>query len=188
MGSTRGRILQTAVAVFAERGTDGGSMREIAKRAGVNVATAYHHFGSKRDLVLAIFRELGFVDAPDGWDFEPLGDLDPAERLAQIMVGAWALMGVGAEVVRIAVLEALKGDEDVQSVFATWRDQGQRRLEDVLVRTGLASESQAPSRALAVRRTLWGIFVEHLMYGPFDLEVLAAGAREAAGSLVEAWS
>jgi AcrR family transcriptional regulator len=54
--ATRRRILAAAGALFAERGFRAATMRAIAQRARVNLAAAHYHFGSKRDLYLAVVR------------------------------------------------------------------------------------------------------------------------------------
>lgn len=48
------RILDAAEEMFAERGFDGASMRQLASAARVNVATAYYHFGSKEEVLAAV--------------------------------------------------------------------------------------------------------------------------------------
>ena len=48
--ATRARILAAARGLFAKRGLGGTSTREIAKMAGVSVATLHHHFGNKETL------------------------------------------------------------------------------------------------------------------------------------------
>ncbi len=53
---TREQILTAAAALFAERGFHGTTAREIAQRAGVNLASAHYHFGSKEDLYLEVLR------------------------------------------------------------------------------------------------------------------------------------
>jgi len=53
---TRARLLEAAVDLFAERGFHGTSIRDIALRADVNVASAHYHFGSKEDLYLEVLR------------------------------------------------------------------------------------------------------------------------------------
>ena len=47
---TQARILDAAIALFAERGYDGASIREIAARADVSRATVFWHFGDKSTL------------------------------------------------------------------------------------------------------------------------------------------
>ncbi len=48
-------LLGAAKAVFGESGVD-APVREIARRAGVGVATVYRHFPQRSDLVVAVFR------------------------------------------------------------------------------------------------------------------------------------
>lgn len=53
---TRERLLSAATALFAERGFHGTTVRDIAERAGANVAAANYHFGSKEALYLGVLR------------------------------------------------------------------------------------------------------------------------------------
>lgn len=50
----RDRILDAAERLFAQHGFDGVTMRQIMKAAGADVALAYYHFKSKRDLFDAV--------------------------------------------------------------------------------------------------------------------------------------
>lgn len=72
-GDLRNSLVAHARALAEEAGTPGVAVREVARRAGVSHAAAYHHFGDKRDLlravaldVLADVREAlaGAVEAP----------------------------------------------------------------------------------------------------------------------------
>jgi AcrR family transcriptional regulator len=51
---TRERIIQGAAQVFAEKGYEGATTREIAEAAGLNEVTLFRHFGSKKNLFLAV--------------------------------------------------------------------------------------------------------------------------------------
>ena len=57
-GSTKGRILAAAEEVFAARGFQGASTREIAARAGVNISSLHYHWESKETLYFAVFRNV----------------------------------------------------------------------------------------------------------------------------------
>jgi AcrR family transcriptional regulator len=68
-------IVRTATELFAERGYDGASIDEIARRAGVSAPVLYDHFASKqklyehllertRDELLAVWREHLLTDEP----------------------------------------------------------------------------------------------------------------------------
>ena len=53
---TRERILDAAELVFMQHGYDGSSMRVVTAEAGVNLAAANYHFGSKEALMQAVLR------------------------------------------------------------------------------------------------------------------------------------
>ena len=65
---SRERLLQAALALFADRGFASTSTREIAEAAGTNVAAIAYYFGDKAGLYRAVF-------------LEPMGD--PAEEIAR---------------------------------------------------------------------------------------------------------
>ncbi|HEX5306832.1 MAG TPA: TetR/AcrR family transcriptional regulator [Dyella sp.] len=54
--STKERILAAAEALFAQRGFEGASLRQLTASAGVNLAAVNYHFGSKEKLVEQVFK------------------------------------------------------------------------------------------------------------------------------------
>lgn len=52
--ATKSRILDAAEELFANRGFEGVTVRQIMSKAGADVALAYYHFKSKRDLFDAV--------------------------------------------------------------------------------------------------------------------------------------
>ncbi|MEU2711490.1 TetR family transcriptional regulator [Streptomyces sp. NPDC007205] len=56
---TRLRILHAAGAVFAERGYEAATVRDIAGRAGVNQALIFRYFGSKQALLTEVMAQGG---------------------------------------------------------------------------------------------------------------------------------
>lgn len=54
--ATKPRLLAAATQLFAERGFHGTTIRDIAERAGVNVAAGNYHYGSKKALYLEVLR------------------------------------------------------------------------------------------------------------------------------------
>jgi AcrR family transcriptional regulator len=83
--ATREAILEASREVFAERGYDAASIRQIATGAGVDPALVHHYFGNKEQLFLAA------VQAP----------IDPRELIPQILAGG--VDGVGERLVRTFV-------------------------------------------------------------------------------------
>jgi AcrR family transcriptional regulator len=59
-GSTeavRAELLEAARVVFGKHGFTEASVTEVVERAGSSVGSLYHHFGSKTDLFLALWRQ-----------------------------------------------------------------------------------------------------------------------------------
>lgn len=52
---TKKRIIEVAAILFAQKGFEGASVREIAKKAEVNLAAINYHFSSKQNLYEAVF-------------------------------------------------------------------------------------------------------------------------------------
>lgn len=59
---TRERILDVAEALFAERGYEGTTLRDVAGRVGLRIPSLYNHFDSKDSLYAAVLeRDVGPV-------------------------------------------------------------------------------------------------------------------------------
>ncbi|MCW5634371.1 MAG: TetR/AcrR family transcriptional regulator [Rubrivivax sp.] len=53
-GALREALIEATEALLAERGTEGFSLREVARRSGVSPAAPAHHFGSAEGLLAAV--------------------------------------------------------------------------------------------------------------------------------------
>ncbi len=54
---TRAQILNTALGLFAEKGYQTTTMRDIAAASGCSLGLAYRYFGSKEELVVAVYEQ-----------------------------------------------------------------------------------------------------------------------------------
>src|SRR5262245_57748521 len=78
--------------MFAERGYDGTSLREIAERLGVTKAAVYYHFKSKEDILASLLEDfVGKVDELLEWAEQQPRDLATRrsilERYAELLSG-----------------------------------------------------------------------------------------------------
>lgn len=73
----RVRIIHAARDLIRETGNAGLSMRALAARAGVSLATPYNLFGSKRAIVLAVLQDIREFQSR----FASLRSADPLERI-----------------------------------------------------------------------------------------------------------
>jgi AcrR family transcriptional regulator len=80
-GDLREKLIAATEALILERGVDGFSLREVARRAGVSPAAPAHHFGDTKGLLSDVAR-LGFKDFGDALlEADRRGGNDPAKRL-----------------------------------------------------------------------------------------------------------
>ena len=54
-GLTRGKVLRAAAKLFSESGYHKITTREIVQASGINVATIYHYFPSKADILKSLY-------------------------------------------------------------------------------------------------------------------------------------
>ena len=76
-------LVREAAKLLAERGADGFSMREVARRAGVAVAAPSHHFGNAKGLITAV-AILGFETLTKEFDTSVDEIEDPCERVVAL--------------------------------------------------------------------------------------------------------
>jgi TetR/AcrR family transcriptional regulator, regulator of cefoperazone and chloramphenicol sensitivity len=91
--TARAVIRNRALELFAQRGTDAATVRDIAAAAGVSPALVLHHYGSKAGLVEAVNEHVAgvFDDALEALAERPeelTSDPVAAGGLAELMLGA----------------------------------------------------------------------------------------------------
>ncbi|HVO16630.1 MAG TPA: TetR family transcriptional regulator [Alphaproteobacteria bacterium] len=81
--------MNAAEALFAERGVEAVSIRDIAAAAGVNSALIAYHFGGKEELFLAVYRAVADpINAERRRRFDALEKLSPGPSVEEILE-AW---------------------------------------------------------------------------------------------------
>jgi AcrR family transcriptional regulator len=110
----RSRILDAALGLMSERGSAGTSMRRLAEACGLNVATIYHYFPSKADLLRAVIEERRYGERLASED-PPIDPSLPArERFAALMRWLWASTEGEHTVLRLILGEGVRGDPTAQ--------------------------------------------------------------------------
>lgn len=151
---TRQRILRAAEALFAEQGLAGTGMREIARRAGVNAALPYHHFGGKEALYFEVVSgfgaELGSVVGVLLEASGPAGD--PLDRAVDALLD---VMRRNHRLVRILVRE-------VMAPSPAWVNASGRSIGpvldavDAIVRQGVAAGTLRPANGRVLGVLVFG--------------------------------
>jgi AcrR family transcriptional regulator len=123
--ATQARILEATVAVMA-RGVASVSIPAVAREAGVSVPTVYRHFGSKRNLLAAVF--------PHVVRRAGLDELVPPRSIDELGHGVRALferLDSAGDLARAAA--ASPAAEEVRHVDMPARLEMSRRLADSIV-------------------------------------------------------
>jgi AcrR family transcriptional regulator len=80
---TKGRILDTAIAIFGERGFEACTMRDLAAEVGIKAPAIYNHYGSKEDVLAAAME---YILGRFFWTvLLPLDDVPVEDWLEQIV-------------------------------------------------------------------------------------------------------
>ncbi|MBI5130072.1 MAG: TetR/AcrR family transcriptional regulator [Rhodopseudomonas palustris] len=116
----RSRIVQAARDLIRETGDPGLSMRSLAAKAGVSLATPYNLFGSKRAVLVAVLEDIeGF-----GARFARLRTLDPLDRIlaaARLAVSYYEADPAFYRALWASILAA-SGSEERIAIFNPKRD------------------------------------------------------------------
>lgn len=111
-GSTRRRLLDSAVAAFARDGYDGANINDISTAAGFARGTIYNYFPSKQALVLAVLADTGGRHAAYIRD-AVLDETDPGQRLSRFFEAGFAVVRASPAESQV-MLNALYGPDEAQ--------------------------------------------------------------------------
>jgi AcrR family transcriptional regulator len=160
---TRGRILQIALTLMSQHGVDGTSMRDLAHAADLNVASLYHYFPSKRELLEAVLVEHGLLPVhaplPEESDYRDHVNSPLAQLLADILVSMFEV----EDFVRLMVGEAIRGESTARGVgldlFTTFQDSIEGWIAEH--RPDLCRDGDAGEAARMLSAMVVGTFIQH---------------------------
>jgi AcrR family transcriptional regulator len=183
----REQLLQEALRLFSEKSGRDASMRELARRVGIDVRTAYYYFPSKADLLRQLVAMGGHLDPPPAGSLDMLRSMDQPEALHAIIRLVLDILTERAPYNRLLNAQVLAGDEDAKVVARELWDGWQEQLEALLQAARIARGENLAPYARMMRSLLWGVFSESHLTGVLaDDDARDAVAAELAGSLVRA--
>jgi len=142
-GSSRDAILNAAETLMAQRGYRSVSMRDIAREAGASLSSITHFFGTKENLLAAIYgrhtRPMNARRLELLREAERITDLD--ERLAAIVrahilpaFSSQAESGGGAQFTRLRGIMSMEGHDAAKRIIAESFDEISRAFIDAIAR------------------------------------------------------
>jgi AcrR family transcriptional regulator len=176
----RTRILDAALALMSESGSAGASMRQLAAACGLNVATIYHYFPSKADLLHSVMAERRYGERLSSE--APVLDVSvpPRERLVGLLEWLWENALAEEAVWRLLVGEALRGEEAATSNASELVEALAATLEVWLADGFPELTGDLGALARVIRGQVFALVVEHLALGAVTADVARVRAEELA--------
>ncbi len=150
---TAERILDTAEALFAERGYAGTTLRDVASAAGLRIPSLYNHFAGKDALYAAVL-ERGIAPVIDALVAPDASDADTVQRIL-------GQLNRRPNLPRLVQQEVLRGGEHLSPVLVQWFKPALTQAEETLrARPGSRrwSDEQIPLLVLALYQVVVGYF------------------------------
>ena len=126
-------ILEVAETLFAEKGFEGTSIRNIAKEAKINIAMVSYYFGSKEKLLesLILYRTSDLKLQLDNLIIE---DLEPIEKINKLIELYINRINCNKGIYRILHFEftSKKGDSNLQA-FSELKKGNLKSLESIII-------------------------------------------------------
>ena len=167
-------ILRAAISVFARAGYHTSRVADVAKEAGVAYGLVYHYFGSKEDLLEAIFRRTWsrMLEAVEEVERSDAPAREQLAAVARIVLGAWQ---ADPDLVRVLVREVARSPQlgrevdEIAHAFAALERLVARGQERGELRTDIEPRLAAWIVYGALEEILTGWVFERLPAGPEDV-------------------
>ena len=183
----RAQLLVTALSLFAEKGVEGTSMRDLAAAAAVSQGTIYHYFADKDALLVAVVEAHSFL--PHLRRLLTCADSRPSvDVLRDLVLSFAALLDEHARIVQVLV-----GEAGIRpTLAATWTgltEEGVSLLAGYLDTRIAAGELRPHDAAVTARAVFFTVLMAHLArtpptpFLPMFVDVLVQGiAARVAGA------
>lgn len=166
--NTRLDILTAARQVFAQKGYDGTSVREVAEMAGVNKAMIYYHFHDKIDLYRAVL-SYSFDAMQQIWDHEVFKKTASArEKLHVFIEGFIRFQHKNEDFRKILTMEfAISGakSENMKWITKHYSSKNHAALVQIL-KVGMKSGELRNMNPLMAIVVLFGMIIHSFIFMP----------------------
>ena len=158
-------LLDAARAAFLAQGFARSSVNDIAKAAGVSIATLYKYFDTKEDLFGAVIGRF-WVELRSTLDLQKLHALPPAEALYLIGDEYATLLRRESvqELFRVIIAETVQFPELGEKLYEHGKEAYLEKLERYLTRRVDAGELHIDDATLATRQFLG--MIDDLVFWP----------------------
>ncbi|WP_236025219.1 TetR/AcrR family transcriptional regulator [Arenibaculum pallidiluteum] len=188
--ATKRALLDAARSVFAERGFDAATTREVAGRAGLNEQLIQRYFGGKAGLLEALVESYGREEEADAASLPPLAETLEAEIEAMLSheVGrCWERRELAKVVMDRALVDPEVARRMAEAAEGCRAARLQERLETFRARGAIAADLDLCAIAQGIATLGFGLgFLDRVVFDGCPRrtdEILRAQARVLAGGL-----
>jgi AcrR family transcriptional regulator len=153
---TRSKILSTARHLFARRGYDGTTTRELAENAGIAEGTLFRHFSNKKAILVEVATQ-GWVELLTDLLME-LSEMANYEAIAQVIYKRMLHLGKNYEVMRICFME-VQFHSDLQEKIQKEVVAKMTDVAEAFFQTAIDRGVYRPLNAKVVAQVFLGMFV-----------------------------
>jgi AcrR family transcriptional regulator len=152
---TRDRILKAALKLFARRGYDGTTTKDLAEAAGVAEGTLFRHFETKKAILVQV--------ATDGWVeiltdlLTELSEMGSYKAVAQVMKRRMLHLQQNADLLRVCFME-VQFHEDLRDRIQTDVIEKMTDVAEVFFQTAMDQGIYRKMDARLVARVFLGMF------------------------------
>jgi len=179
------QILEVAEKLFAERGFDGTSIRNIAKEAKINIAMVSYYFGSKERLLesLIFYRTSDFKDQLGNLSQE---DLDPAAKINKLIELYISRINRNKGIYRILYFELpTKERQEKLQAFAELKKENLKTLENIIKEGQEKGIFRKDIIIPLITSTIMGTFFHFYMNRPFFENLLNLNTEESYNNYIK---
>ena len=180
---TRERILEAALVLFADRGYEATTMRDVAREAGASLGLAYRYFASKEEFALALYMRL--AEGSEEWARDGLVGGTVAERFESAVLAKLDQVSPHRGPLAALLTRAL----DPNSRLSTLGE-GTAAVREKMVGVFLevvrgASDAPGEKQAMQLGSVLYALHLAIILYWFHDRTPEARATRELVGSARE---
>jgi AcrR family transcriptional regulator len=180
---TKERILEAALMLFADRGYEATTMRDVAREAGASLGLAYRYFASKEEFALALYMRL--AEESEEWAREGLAGGTIAERFDWAMVAKLDQVSPHRGPLAALLTRALDPNSPI-SALGEGTAAVRKKMAGVFVEVVRgASDAPGEKQARELGNVLYALHLAILLYWFHDRTPGARATRDLVGSARE---
>lgn len=169
--TTKERIFKASIDLFAQKGFDATSMREIAEAVGIKKASMYGHFKSKDEIIDCVFQyfKKGLVKMrpPEVRNLEKIDKITPEifRQRAYLTLNLFKDQIMGK--IFIIILNEQFRDERAKTIVLQYLVHEpysfSKKVLEIMVNKGIIDKIDPDIKAMEFQYTIFSLFLEYLL-------------------------